>query len=110
MHEAAGPVHPAPVDHVSGERGSPAGHGQLLHQLPHLLLRLCPLQEGALQGDVLHFVVEIRWKSRKTRLHLFGESFGVASDAVCFEVRDLTSVEFYTENTSLGTDFEKYTW
>ena len=48
MHEAAGPVHPAPVDHVSGERGAPAGHGQLLHQLPHLLLRLQAVQDGPL--------------------------------------------------------------
>ena len=49
VHEAAGPVHPAPVDHVSGERGAPAGHGQLLHQLPHLLLSLQAVQDRALQ-------------------------------------------------------------
>ena len=48
VHEAAGPVHPAPVDHVSGERGPPAGHGQLLHQLPHLLLSLQAVQDGPL--------------------------------------------------------------
>ena len=51
LHEGAGPVHPAHVDHVPGERGAPAGHGQLLHQLPHLLLclqavQVCPLQRA----------------------------------------------------------------
>ena len=50
MHEAAGPVHPAPVDHVPGERGAPPGHAQLLHQLPHLLLRLQAVQGGPLHG------------------------------------------------------------
>ena len=51
LHEGAGPVHPAHVDHVPRERGAPPCHDQLLHQLPHLLLRLqavqvCPLQRA----------------------------------------------------------------
>ena len=43
-------IHPSPVGDVPRVGGSPPRHGQLLHQLPHLLLRLLALQEGALQG------------------------------------------------------------
>ena len=44
LHEGAGPVHPAHVDHVPRECGAPPGHDQLLHQLPHLLLSLQAVQ------------------------------------------------------------------
>ena len=45
-------IHPAPVGDVPRVGGSPPRHGQLLHQLPHLLLRLLALQEGSLQGGM----------------------------------------------------------
>ena len=50
MYQESGPLHPAAVDHVPGERGAPARHVQLLLQLPHLLLSLQPVQGGAEQG------------------------------------------------------------
>ena len=48
------PVHPSPVGDVPRVGGPPPRHAQLLHQLPHLLLRLRPLQEGTLQGEKIH--------------------------------------------------------
>ena len=51
MYGGVRPVYSSPVDHVLGIGGPPPGHAQLLHQLPHLLLRLCPLQKGTPQGD-----------------------------------------------------------
>ena len=41
-------VHPAGLGHVPRERGAPAGHVQLLNQLPRLLLCLQPVQGGPL--------------------------------------------------------------
>ena len=72
MRRGVRPVHSPPLGDVPRVGGSPPCHAQLLHQLPHLLFRLRPLQKGTLQGDALHFVVvivaQIRRKSRKTRL------------------------------------------
>ena len=52
MRGGVRPVHSKPVGDVPGVSCPPPGHAQLLHQLPHLLLRLCPLQKGTLQGEV----------------------------------------------------------
>ena len=44
------PVHPSSVGDVPRVCGPPPRHAQLLHKLPHLLLRLRPLQKGTLKG------------------------------------------------------------
>ena len=49
MYESGEPVHPTNVDYVSRVSGPPPGHDQLLHQLPHLLLRLQAVQVCSLQ-------------------------------------------------------------
>ena len=59
-----------------------------------------PFKKALSKVTLLHFVVaEIRRKSRKTRLKLFVDSFGVG-DAVCFEVRDLTNCTRRSVNTA----------
>ena len=53
MRRGVRPVHSPPLGDVPRVCGSPPRHAQLLHQLPHLLLRLRPLQKGSLQGGTL---------------------------------------------------------
>ena len=53
MYKGAPPVHPAPVRHVSGERGPPASHGQFRHQLPHLRHCVPGVQVYILQTTLL---------------------------------------------------------
>ena len=50
MLQGGVPVHPASLGDVSRERGAPPGHVELLHQLPRLLLRVQPVQGGALKS------------------------------------------------------------
>ena len=56
MHQTRGQLYPAPMDHVSGERVTPAGDAQLLQQLSHLLLRQSSVQVGSDQ-TLLYFVL-----------------------------------------------------
>ena len=50
MRRGVRPVHSPPLGDVPRVGGSPPCHAQLLHQLPHLLLRLLPLQDSPHQG------------------------------------------------------------
>ena len=50
MSEGGLCLHPAGLGHVPRKRGAPAGHVQLLHELPRLLLCLQPVQGGALKN------------------------------------------------------------
>ena len=56
MHQTRGQLYPAPVDHVSGERVTPAGDAQLLQQLSHLLLRQSSVQVGS-DETLFYFVI-----------------------------------------------------
>ena len=49
LYQGPGPVHPPPVDHVSGVCRSPPRHLQLLLKLPHLLQRQPTVQGLSLQ-------------------------------------------------------------
>ena len=53
MYKGAPPVHPTPVRDVPGERGAPAGHGQLRPQLPHLRHGVPRVQVHILQISLL---------------------------------------------------------
>lgn len=53
MYKGAPPVHPAPVRHVPGERGPPAGHGQLRYQFSHLRHGVPGVQVHLLQTTLL---------------------------------------------------------
>ena len=50
LHQGVRPVHPLPLGDVPRVGGPPARHAQRLLQLPHLLLRLLPLQDSPHQG------------------------------------------------------------
>ena len=45
LHQGVRPVHSQPLGDVPGICSPPPGHAQRLLQLPHILLRLLPLQD-----------------------------------------------------------------
>ena len=76
LHQGVRPVHPLPLGDVPRVGGPPARHAQRLLQLPHLLLRLLPLQDSPHQGVWNNLTILVNIIFKKNISHCFPEFKG----------------------------------